>query len=95
MLPDRKVLAGGLSGLVTWLVVYISGRYGLDIPADVQAAIPLVFGLVVSYLVPPSQRDVLKRLDDGIIAIAARDPQTAVSEALAPYAESLAAGRKL
>ncbi len=80
-LPDRKVWASGLTGVVAWFIVYFAGHYfNLAIPSDVQAQIAGGLGLLVAYIVPPSTRDTITRLNDELVKIAAADPAIPVSE---------------
>lgn len=79
-LPDRNVLNGGIVGLVTWAILFVASYYGLDVPVSVQMAIPGVLAWAVTYLLPPSAKDVAKRLNDRIVALAAALPASAVSE---------------
>lgn len=78
-LPDRKVWAGGLAGFAAWLLVLAATRYG--VPLDLQTASILVaaVGGGVSYLVPPSTRDIITRLNDGLVKMAQDDPSIPVS----------------
>lgn len=65
-LPDRKFVAGGLSGILAWVLVTF---VGID---DVETATAIVGGLMaaVYYLTPPSVDDILKRVDGKIIEAA-------------------------
>lgn len=44
-----KVAAGGVSGALTLLVVYIAGLFGVEVPAEAAAAAVLVVSTVVAY----------------------------------------------
>lgn len=62
-LPDRKFLAGGVAGLVTWLLTLAASTAGVEIPAELMtSAVGLVMGAVY-YLVPPSAADIVRRID--------------------------------
>lgn len=62
-IPDRKFLAGGIAGLVTWLLTLAATAAGVPVPADLMAAaVGLVMGAAY-YLVPPAAADVLRRID--------------------------------
>jgi len=79
--PDRKVLAGGLSGLLTWLLVFLVNKYfGWTIPPDVQSSITGLVAVGFAYLVPSSVKDIVSKLNDDIVKIAAADPNSPVSE---------------
>ena len=85
--PDRKIWAGGLSGLIVAVIVFTAGHFGYTIPPDLQAVIPVLFGYIVSYLMPPSMQDVIKRVDDTVIAIARasnESPASAKAPAITP-----------
>lgn len=78
-LPDRKVLAGGLSGVVAWGIMLGLSMAGVPVPAETQALLVTVISTAMGYLVPPSQRDIVKRLNDQLVAVAAADPGIPVS----------------
>lgn len=62
--PARKVWAGGLAGLATAAIIYLSQRYlgyALD-PATASVAV-LAVAKAVAYLVPPAARDKIVELD--------------------------------
>lgn len=79
MLPDRKVLAGGISGLIAWALIFVAGRYGVTVDVTLQPAIVGAVTVLMSYIVPPSQRDIIKRLNDQLVQMAADDPNIPVS----------------
>lgn len=69
-LPDRKIVAGGVAGIVAWGIAAGLKHYGVELDANAQTMlVGLVTGLI-AYVVPPSQRDILKRLDDNLVQIA-------------------------
>lgn len=78
--PDRNVLSGGLVALVGWIIVALAGYWGLDVPLTLQAMLPAVLGYVVTYLLPPSVRNVVARVNDDIVRLAAADPSNPTSE---------------
>ena len=81
ILPDRKVWAGGLAGLLTWGVTLVAQRYlGVSLPPDLVTMIVGGVTTGVAYLVPPTVRDIVKRLNDGIVQIAADDPNIPVTK---------------
>ncbi|SMC43338.1 hypothetical protein SAMN06297251_102156 [Fulvimarina manganoxydans] len=80
--PDRKVLGGGMSAIVAFLLIQIASAAGADIPAEWQAILPTAIGYAVSYLLPPAARDVIARMDDALVEIAAADPKSKVSPAV-------------
>jgi hypothetical protein len=52
MKPSRKVAAGGMAGALTTIVVFIATQLGLDVPAEVAAAVTTLFATGLAYLVP-------------------------------------------
>jgi hypothetical protein len=62
------------------VIIAIANHYGLNVPVEIQTMIPAALGYVVTYLLPPTARDVANRLNDGIVALAAADPNNPVSE---------------
>lgn len=78
-LPDKKILSGGLAGIGAWLVILGLQHFGIAVPADAQAQIVGLFGLAIAYAVPPAERDIVKRLNDGIVAAAQADPNVPVT----------------
>lgn len=79
-MPDRKVVAGGLAGIITWALMLAAGHFGFALDASLQPAIASAVGTLIAYATPPSQRDVIKRLNDEIVAIAANDPTVPVTK---------------
>ena len=88
--PDQKVLAGGLGGVTAWGVVLLLTQFGVTVPPGLEATIPLFVALAVKYLVPASDADIIKRVNDRIVAMASADPEnptTAVPPANVPAAQ--------
>lgn len=50
LLPTRKVKVGGASGAVALVVLWIAGQVGLDMTAEVGAAIAYLITLGGAYL---------------------------------------------
>lgn len=73
-LPDRKWLASGLAGILTWAAVQFAGL-------DAEVATAVVGGVMalVHYFVPPSVTDIIKRVDDTIIGLARSSPDSPAS----------------
>jgi hypothetical protein len=71
--PDRKFIAGGIGAAVSWLVVYAAGYFGWVVPTEIQTAIPGVVAMALVYWVPPSMYDVVKRVNNLVVAMATRD----------------------
>lgn len=47
--PQPKVLAGGVAGAVTVLLVYVVGLAGVDVPPEVAAAVTTVITFAAGY----------------------------------------------
>ncbi len=77
--PDRKVLAGGLAGLVAWGLITVSTAYGYPPPID-QTVLAGVLAWLASYLTPPSAQDIINRLNDDIVKQAQLDPNVPVTK---------------
>lgn len=77
--PDRKILAGGIAGLVAWGAMLGLRAAGFDVPPEAQALLTTLVSTAMGYLVPPSQHDIVKRLNDQLVAVAAADPAIPVS----------------
>lgn len=81
-ISNQKIVAGGIAGVAAWIVCVVLQKYaGIGIPPDLLAPI---IGVLIAYLVPPSQRDIIDHLTDEIVHAAQRDPDTNVSSVLAP-----------
>lgn len=53
LVPTRKVVAGGLAGALTTLIVaVIEGLGGIEVSPDVAAALTTVLSFIVAYAVP-------------------------------------------
>lgn len=48
--PQPKVVAGGVAGAATIVLVYTLGQAGVDVPAEVASAITVLIGFAASYL---------------------------------------------
>jgi len=79
--PDRKVLSGGIAGVITWVILLALNYFNIDVPGDLQAALPLIIGTIISYAVPVADQDIVKRLNDDLVKMAADDPSVPVSKA--------------
>ncbi len=78
-IPSRKIVAGGVSGILAWAILSGLGYYNVPVPEEWQALLPTILATIVSYIVPPATQDVIRRIDDKLIAIAGADPDSAVS----------------
>ena len=58
IIPRRKVIAGGLAGAVTIVVVFILNTYvtpDRPITGEVSSAITTIITFIASFLVPPGE----------------------------------------
>lgn len=89
-LPDRNVLAGGLSSLAAWAILaavstflhfdlaawlqpyvtLLASFFAINPPPSAQGGLAIVIGLAIAYFVPPSETQIIKRVNDRIIALA-------------------------
>lgn len=79
--PDQKVLAGGLGGVTAWGIMLLLTQFGINVPPGLEAAIPVMVALVTKYLVPAADQDVIRRLNDDIVAMAAASKSIPVTPA--------------
>lgn len=79
-LPDRKILASGVAGVGAWALMIIAARYGYPLDPGLMPALVALVSTAIGYLVPPSQQDILKRLNDDLVRIAQDDPKIPVSK---------------
>jgi hypothetical protein len=85
--PDRKVIATGLTGIASWLILTVLAHYGINLPVD-PTVLSSILGWLAGYIIPPSQQDIVRRLNDKIVAIAAADPSIPVSGPLSDAPKS-------
>ena len=79
-LPDRKVWAGGLAGILTWALMLGLGYAGYPVPLEMQPMLVSFMGTAIGYLTPPSQYDKIKRLNDALVVMAQDDPTINVTK---------------
>lgn len=72
--PDRKILAGGLASVLAWFVLFGAGKVGIAVDPVLQSILVPLIGYAISYLVPPSLRDVVSRVNNDIVKLANADP---------------------
>lgn len=73
---DRKVWAGGLTGVGASALVWgAQAKFGIVVPPEVAAMLITMMVTMVSYMVPPSVKDIVKRIDGTIVEIVANDPK--------------------
>jgi hypothetical protein len=58
-IPRRKVMAGGLAGSLTVVLVFILNTCVLPspLPAEMASAITVVIGSIISYVTPPGENE--------------------------------------
>lgn len=91
-IPDRKVMAGGLTGLVAFLAAVVLNAAGVPIDYDVLFPLVVAAGPLVSYLVPAAAIDVARHLNDEIVELAVLMPESsATAEGVRQVAEKVLA----
>lgn len=91
-LPPRNVWAGGLAGIIAWLILHAVSIYahidvvtvGQTLGFDPFTVLSGLIGGAIAWAVPPSVADVVTNLNDAIVHIAQKDPQSNVSYVIAP-----------
>lgn len=84
--PDRKVWAGGLAGILAWVLLSVLRYFDLDMQPILISMLgesapnlqTLLTGFIiafVSYVVPPSLRDKVDRVNNAIVMIANASPE--------------------
>jgi hypothetical protein len=53
MKPEPKVAAGGIAGAATVVLVWALGQFGVDVPAEVGAALSALIAFAAGYLKSP------------------------------------------
>lgn len=89
---DRPTMYGGLAGLITAAIALAAKTFfGFDIPAEYMTFIPVVIGYLITWFVPPTVQDVIKNVDDKIIAIARASDMSPASEKEKPMTSEIKA----
>lgn len=78
--PDAKWLAGGIGGVATWGILLLLTQLGITVPPGLEAVIPVLVTMVTHYLLPAADQDIIKRVNDRIVAMAAADPTNPVAK---------------
>lgn len=78
-IPSRKAVSAGIGGIIASTIAAVSLRYGYPIPAELLP--PMAAGIMwlIYFLVPASKADIVRNLDNEIVAIAINDPTSPVS----------------
>ena len=58
--PTPKVAAAGVSGAVALIIVWIVGMFGVEVPAEVGAALATILAFVGGYLIPDASTSTAK-----------------------------------
>ena len=53
MNPQPKVVAGGIAGAFTIVLVWVAGMLGIDVPAEVASAFTVLVSFAAGYLKSP------------------------------------------
>lgn len=65
--PDRKILSGGIFGVVTFfLMTALNMWLGFEFTPEVMLEVSGGIGVLAAYFIPPSAADVIKRIDDTV-----------------------------
>lgn len=56
-IPNRKVGSAAIAGAVTALIVVTAGKYGIELDAEVAAAVTGLLTVLTGYLVPEKKSD--------------------------------------
>ena len=51
--PQPKVVAGGIAGAFTIVLVWVAGMLGVDVPAEVASAFTVLVSFAAGYLKSP------------------------------------------
>ena len=70
--PTRKWQHGGLAAFITSVVMYVLGRYEINVDAGLASIITTGVGLAVAYVTPPSIEDQVVEVRRGGRLIRAR-----------------------
>lgn len=82
-IPDRKVWSGGLAMVLAWLIVEVLNRYaGANIPIEVTAGLAFGIGKAVEYFVPQPAKELMEKINDGLVAAAGASPDSPVSQSV-------------
>lgn len=57
-LPSAKIQAAGLGGAFAVVLVWVIGLFGVDVPAEVAAAMTAILSVAFGYVKTPSEKDV-------------------------------------
>ena len=78
--PSRKAISGGIGGILSGFIVLAAAHFGYPLPQELQASLPAFITWLVYYLTPASDRDIVRNLDNKIVAMAVADPASPVTQ---------------
>ncbi len=55
-MPERKVLSGGLFGILAWMAILVANKYGAGVPMDFAPPLATLIGSIAAYVTPPTVR---------------------------------------
>lgn len=90
-LPDRKVYAGGIAGVLAFAILSVARHFGYDLqpmadtifgPGTINILAVLTGAITagVSYVIPASERDIVNKLNNRIVALGLADPGVPVTQ---------------
>lgn len=78
---DRSLWAGGAAGVAVAILTWAAKKFlGWDIDPALASSILLFISGLVASIVPPSVKDIIKQVDDTVIAIARASENSPASE---------------
>lgn len=80
-IPSRKAISGGIGGIVSFAIITAASYFGYPLPVELQGMIPGAITWLIYYLVPSAQADIIRNLDNKIVAMAVADPTSPVTQA--------------
>ncbi len=88
--PSQKVLAGGLGGLVAWAITYLLQKYaGITLDPEVKSWLVGAATIGITYITPVRAQDVVRQLNNEIVAMAQADPKSPVTVPVVTQAQAI------
>ena len=91
--PDRKVLAMGISGVFSWLALTLAtpllNKYGIWPPPGTQEQLAGLIALLMAWAVPPADKDIIGRIDNRLVALAQADKTNPTTTPVVTQAEAI------
>ncbi len=92
-IPDRKVLAAGISGVLAWLLLTLAtpilNKYGIWPPPGTQEQLAGLIALLMAWLVPPADKDIVDRIDNRLVSMAQADKTNPTTTPVVTQAEAI------